>query len=260
MPTAPRTIHAPSSTAERDAQSRFLAELVKVPSDNPPGDCAPPRRARRRAARGLGFDGRAPPGAGGAGARQRHDQRHQPRRPPALRRRPGDRAQRPWRRRAARRGLDPGPLRRRDRRRLDVRPRRRGLEVGFRDLRLRAAGARGGRGAGASSPARSSCTSPTTRRPAARSARAGCSSRASASPTRARRRLLLRRRHRPQRLPASRGAGRRPLGARRHALHRRRRAGGRDPHARPPLRLAQDAGRAAVGHRRASAARSSRSG
>ena len=26
---------------QRDAQTRFLAELVKVPSDNPPGDCAP---------------------------------------------------------------------------------------------------------------------------------------------------------------------------------------------------------------------------
>lgn len=26
---------------ERDAQTRFLAELVKVPSDNPPGDCEP---------------------------------------------------------------------------------------------------------------------------------------------------------------------------------------------------------------------------
>ena len=26
---------------QRDAQARFLAELVKVPSDNPPGDCAP---------------------------------------------------------------------------------------------------------------------------------------------------------------------------------------------------------------------------
>ena len=24
---------------ERDAQVRFLAELVKLPSDNPPGDC-----------------------------------------------------------------------------------------------------------------------------------------------------------------------------------------------------------------------------
>ena len=27
--------------AERERQTRFLAELVKVPSDNPPGDCAP---------------------------------------------------------------------------------------------------------------------------------------------------------------------------------------------------------------------------
>jgi acetylornithine deacetylase/succinyl-diaminopimelate desuccinylase-like protein len=40
---------------ERDAQAAFLAELVKVPSDNPPGDCAP--HAERTAAllEGLGF-------------------------------------------------------------------------------------------------------------------------------------------------------------------------------------------------------------
>ena len=41
--------------AQRDAQTRFLAELVKTPSDNPPGDC---RRTRERAAallEGLGF-------------------------------------------------------------------------------------------------------------------------------------------------------------------------------------------------------------
>ena len=25
--------------SEREAETRFLAELVKVPSDNPPGDC-----------------------------------------------------------------------------------------------------------------------------------------------------------------------------------------------------------------------------
>ena len=36
---------------QRDNQTRFLAELVKVPSDNPPGDCAAHARARRRAAR-----------------------------------------------------------------------------------------------------------------------------------------------------------------------------------------------------------------
>ena len=34
--------------AERDAQVRFLAELVKIPTDNPPGDCGP---AAERAAR-----------------------------------------------------------------------------------------------------------------------------------------------------------------------------------------------------------------
>jgi len=41
---------------QRGAQTRFLAELVKVPSDNPPGDCAP--HAERAAAllEGLGFD------------------------------------------------------------------------------------------------------------------------------------------------------------------------------------------------------------
>jgi succinyl-diaminopimelate desuccinylase len=41
---------------QRGAQTRFLAELVKVPSDNPPGDCAP--HAERAAAllQGLGFD------------------------------------------------------------------------------------------------------------------------------------------------------------------------------------------------------------
>jgi succinyl-diaminopimelate desuccinylase len=41
--------------AERQAQTGFLAELVKVPSDNPPGDCRP--HAERAAAllEGLGF-------------------------------------------------------------------------------------------------------------------------------------------------------------------------------------------------------------
>jgi succinyl-diaminopimelate desuccinylase len=41
--------------AEREAQAAFLAELVKVPSDNPPGDCR--GHAERAAAllEGLGF-------------------------------------------------------------------------------------------------------------------------------------------------------------------------------------------------------------
>ena len=38
MANGPDTIRA-FLAAERDAQTRFLAELVKVPSDNPPGDC-----------------------------------------------------------------------------------------------------------------------------------------------------------------------------------------------------------------------------
>jgi succinyl-diaminopimelate desuccinylase len=42
-------------TSQRDAEQRFLAELVRVPSDNPPGDCAP--HAERAAAllESLGF-------------------------------------------------------------------------------------------------------------------------------------------------------------------------------------------------------------
>jgi len=38
--TAARTI-ADFLASQRDAEQRFLAELVRVPSDNPPGDCAP---------------------------------------------------------------------------------------------------------------------------------------------------------------------------------------------------------------------------
>ncbi|MFS8036843.1 ArgE/DapE family deacylase [Xanthobacter sp. AM11] len=42
--------------AERaDAQHRFLAELVKVPSDNPPGDCAPHAARAADLLEGLGF-------------------------------------------------------------------------------------------------------------------------------------------------------------------------------------------------------------
>ena len=77
--------------------------------------------------------------------------------------------------------------------------------------------------------------------------------------SRRRRGLLLRRRHRPQWLPAPRGAGRRPVGPRRHALDRRRRARGRDAH--PVAPSTPGARRWPSGSRRsrASAARSSRS-
>jgi len=40
---------------QRANQSRFLAELVKVPSDNPPGDCAPHAQRAAELLEGLGF-------------------------------------------------------------------------------------------------------------------------------------------------------------------------------------------------------------
>jgi succinyl-diaminopimelate desuccinylase len=41
--------------AQRDVQDRFLAELVKVPSDNPPGDCAHHAERAAQLLEGLGF-------------------------------------------------------------------------------------------------------------------------------------------------------------------------------------------------------------
>lgn len=41
--------------AHRHHQTQFLAELVKVPSDNPPGDCAPHARRAAELLEGLGF-------------------------------------------------------------------------------------------------------------------------------------------------------------------------------------------------------------
>lgn len=39
----------------RERQTRFLAEIVKTPSDNPPGDCAPAAEVAARLMEGLGF-------------------------------------------------------------------------------------------------------------------------------------------------------------------------------------------------------------
>jgi acetylornithine deacetylase/succinyl-diaminopimelate desuccinylase-like protein len=41
--------------AQRDTQTRFLAELVKVPSDNPPGDCRPHAERAATLLEALGF-------------------------------------------------------------------------------------------------------------------------------------------------------------------------------------------------------------
>jgi len=49
------TIHRYLSE-QRDAQARFLAELVKVPSDNPPGDCASHAERAAELLEALGFD------------------------------------------------------------------------------------------------------------------------------------------------------------------------------------------------------------
>ena len=120
----------------REEQARFLAELVKSSLRQSARRLRAARRARSRAARGARLQGRAPSGAR-RGSRQRTaweasstswcgsasaTGRSSP--------------QRARRRRAARARLDGGPVRRRDPRRRDVRPRRGGVEVGFRDLRL----------------------------------------------------------------------------------------------------------------------------
>jgi acetylornithine deacetylase/succinyl-diaminopimelate desuccinylase-like protein len=42
-------------TAGREAETRFLAELVKVPSDNPPGDCVAHAERAAQLLEGLGF-------------------------------------------------------------------------------------------------------------------------------------------------------------------------------------------------------------
>ena len=209
---------------EHGAQTRLLSELVKVPSDNPPGDCA--RHAERAAAllEDLGLERAAAPGARAPGAGERHGQRDQPDRARALRRGPDDRAERARRRGAAGRGLVHRSLRRRDPGRLDVWPRRGGVEERFRHLCLRPAGAEVARPAAR----RYGRAASDLRRGSGRGDRAEVAARS--RPHRARlrdqRRLLLRHRHRAQRLPASRGRDHRQVGARRSPRDRARRARG----------------------------------
>ena len=100
------TTAARSTTSSRRiaaTQTRFLAELVKVPSDNPPGDCAPHAARAAELLEALGFTVERHVVPEDRGRGQRHGQLHQPRRARALRRsaRAGDRAQRARRRRAA---------------------------------------------------------------------------------------------------------------------------------------------------------------
>jgi succinyl-diaminopimelate desuccinylase len=53
-PAIRNAIHA-FVEAHRDAETQFLAQIVKVPSDNPPGDCEPAAALTARLLEGLGF-------------------------------------------------------------------------------------------------------------------------------------------------------------------------------------------------------------
>ena len=97
-----------SAFVDRDfaRETAFLAELVKVPSDNPPGDCAAHAARAKALLEGLGLSVEAHRGAAFDRRGGRHEERDQSHRAPPLRRRPDGRAQCPWRRRAARARVD----------------------------------------------------------------------------------------------------------------------------------------------------------
>ena len=221
--------------AEFARETAFLAELVKVASDNPPGDCAPHAARSKVLLEQLGLAVEVHRRAGGGGRGRRHEERDQSHRAPPLRRRAGDRAQRPWRCRAARPRLVARSLRRRDRgrsaRRRHVRPRRRGVEVGFRHLHVGAAGAEGGSGRGREAR-RHGRAALHLRRGGGRRDRSEMAARSGPDKAglRHRGRLCLRDHQRAQRLPAPRGHGDRQAGARRDAGDRPRCAGSRDRH------------------------------
>ena len=63
----------------------FLREIVRVPSDTPPGDNAPAAERAARLLERLGYTVERHPVPDGVPARLRHDERHQPDRAPALR-------------------------------------------------------------------------------------------------------------------------------------------------------------------------------
>ncbi len=71
-----------------DRETAFLAELVKVPTDNPPGDCAAHAARAKELLTGLGFEVEAHPVPAPLVAAAGHEERDQPHRPPPLRRRP----------------------------------------------------------------------------------------------------------------------------------------------------------------------------
>ena len=52
-PAIRNAIHA-FLEANRDAETHFLAQIVKIPSDNPPGDCDPAAALTAGLLEGLG--------------------------------------------------------------------------------------------------------------------------------------------------------------------------------------------------------------
>ncbi len=218
--------------AHFDDEVAFLRELVRVPTDTPPGDNRPhaERAAALLGAMGFVVERHAPPQAAvdEAGLTTVENL--------VVRHRFGD---------ASMRGptialnahgdvVPPGAGWTHDPYggdvvgRAHVRPRRRRLEVRLRDLRVRIARAgrerpAAGRRGRAALHVRRGVRRPARSRVAARR-------RDREARPRARPRLLVRDRHRAQRLPAARGHRRRTLGPRRDARDRRRRAarGGRD--------------------------------
>src|SRR4029077_5917028 len=122
-----------------EAETRFLAEIVKVPSDNPPGDCSRSAEVVATLLEGLGFQverHKVPEplvkANGMISATNLIAKRRFRQGPTIALNAHGDVGFR----------LDARPLPRRDCRRLDGWAWSRGVEVGHCDLRVRHAGAR----------------------------------------------------------------------------------------------------------------------
>ena len=169
-PTPPPTVRELPRPPPARPRRASWPSWSRCPPTTRPATARAHAEARGRAARGAGLHGRAPSGAGRAGARQRHDQLHQPRRAQALRRRAGGGAQRARRRGAARRRLDAAtPSAPRSSTAGCTAAASRSRSPTSRPTPSRCWRFRRPRRPARSSAARSSCTSPTTRRPAARS-------------------------------------------------------------------------------------------
>ena len=211
--------------AHFDEQVRFLQELIRVPTDTPPGNNAPHAERTAELLRAMGLDAEKHPvpeaevhAAGLESITNLVVRRSYGPGKTVLLNAHGDVV-------PARRRLDPRPLRWRDRRRQDLWPRRRRQQVRLLHLRLCRARARS-RGA---SPRPAGRTAVHLRRRIWRRSRPGLAAQAQDHPPRPDdcRRLQLPGHHRAQRLPADGSHRARQDGARRHSrLGRRRPAGG----------------------------------